>query len=519
MTGRRRAFDARRLLTFAAAIWMAVAGLALTPESPVGVVPVVAAEVARPTGYWTGDRIRAATPREIVLEEPLGTRSPGGRGPDPVPEAAPGDVGGAPWTGGGAILQRSGLILFTLNGTDYSCSGSIVSDAGDPDYSLVMTAAHCAYDETTDEFASAWTFIPAWDLTPDASGCSQTTYGCWEALTLVVHAGWADEEGLTVAAVQHDYAIAVVGPELDSAAQLDALGAYPLRIDGVSEGHRLHAFGYPAASPYQGDDLIHCLASIGVQPVAGSWGLACDMTSGASGGPWLYGASDPASTAGEVASVSSYRILNDPNLYGPVLDGATRKVYEVAKAATPSVGSPGIIATGTASPTTPFTDIASSTFQADIEWLYLAGITNGCAPTLYCPKAAVTREQMAAFLVRALTLPSSATDVFTDDETSTFEAEINALRAAGITNGCAPTLYCPTASRHPRTDGGVPRAWPDPAVERHGRLHRRRDVQLRGRDQRPAGRRHHERLRADPVLPDRERDPRTDGGVPASVRR
>jgi PKD repeat protein len=90
-----------------------------------------------------------------------------------------------------------------------------------------------------------------------------------------------------------------------------------------------------------------------------------------------------------------------------------------------------------------FADTLSSTFKDDILWIYQEGITFGCAPNNYCPTAPVTREQMASFLVRAFDLPPTATDYFTDDTGTTHEHDINALRAAGITVGCAATLYCP----------------------------------------------------------------------------
>ena len=94
---------------------------------------------------------------------------------------------------------------------------------------------------------------------------------------------------------------------------------------------------------------------------------------------------------------------------------------------------------------TPFTDIADSPFKADIEWLYAQGITGGCTATLYCPKDSVTREQMASFLARMFSLPATTNDYFTDDETSTHEANINRLAASGITGGCTTTTFCPRA--------------------------------------------------------------------------
>jgi glucose/arabinose dehydrogenase len=91
----------------------------------------------------------------------------------------------------------------------------------------------------------------------------------------------------------------------------------------------------------------------------------------------------------------------------------------------------------------PFNDVTNSQFIDDISWIFYEGITTGCNTRLYCPKASVTREQMASFLARALNLPPSSTDHFTDDELSVHEASINRVADAGITTGCAPGRYCP----------------------------------------------------------------------------
>ncbi|HUP17837.1 MAG TPA: S-layer homology domain-containing protein [Acidimicrobiia bacterium] len=93
-----------------------------------------------------------------------------------------------------------------------------------------------------------------------------------------------------------------------------------------------------------------------------------------------------------------------------------------------------------------FADDDGNPFEADIEWLAAEGITLGCGIELFCPKAPVTRGQMASFLVRSLDLPASATDAFTDDAASSHQADINALAEAGITTGCGPGVFCPEAS-------------------------------------------------------------------------
>ena len=56
--------------------------------------------------------------------------------------------------------------------------------------------------------------------------------------------------------------------------------------------------------------------------------------------------------------------------------------------------------------TNTFSDDDGSIFETDIEAIFARGITTGCTQTEFCPSDLVTREQMAAFLTRALTLPA-----------------------------------------------------------------------------------------------------------------
>ncbi len=96
-----------------------------------------------------------------------------------------------------------------------------------------------------------------------------------------------------------------------------------------------------------------------------------------------------------------------------------------------------------------FIDDDDSVHMRAIEAIADEGITRGCNPaegnTRFCPKAAVTREQMATFLVRALKLPPAVSSFV--DVDGVHEADVGALAAAGITKGCNPaegnTRFCP----------------------------------------------------------------------------
>src|SRR5690606_14904264 len=79
-----------------------------------------------------------------------------------------------------------------------------------------------------------------------------------------------------------------------------------------------------------------------------------------------------------------------------------------------------------------FSDDDGNIHESSIDELADRGITRGCNPpenTKYCPTQHMTRGQVAAFIVRTLRLPASSTDYFSDDASSVFDADINALMA------------------------------------------------------------------------------------------
>lgn len=96
-----------------------------------------------------------------------------------------------------------------------------------------------------------------------------------------------------------------------------------------------------------------------------------------------------------------------------------------------------------------FSDVpAGNPHRADINALARAGITTGCNPPRndrFCPTQPVTRAQMATFMARAMKLPGVGGNRFTDVR-GTHTADINALARAGVTAGCNPpsnTRFCP----------------------------------------------------------------------------
>jgi SpoIID/LytB domain protein len=98
-----------------------------------------------------------------------------------------------------------------------------------------------------------------------------------------------------------------------------------------------------------------------------------------------------------------------------------------------------------------FTDIDDTVHRGDIEYLADLGVAVACdsGKDLFCPDDRMRREDIAAFLARALDLPPVETDYFTDDDSRPFEDDINKIAALGITKGCNPPAndrFCPDST-------------------------------------------------------------------------
>jgi hypothetical protein len=89
-----------------------------------------------------------------------------------------------------------------------------------------------------------------------------------------------------------------------------------------------------------------------------------------------------------------------------------------------------------------FSDDDGNPHEANIEKLYAAGITVGCAAGQYCPLATLSRGQIALFIHRLLDLAPSAVDHYDDDNGSPYEEAANAITGAGIGFGCGERTFC-----------------------------------------------------------------------------
>jgi hypothetical protein len=91
-----------------------------------------------------------------------------------------------------------------------------------------------------------------------------------------------------------------------------------------------------------------------------------------------------------------------------------------------------------------FDDTAGTSYERAVEALVEAQILNGCSDSRFCPDDRLTRGQVATILVRALELEPVDSSPFVDLEGDHHAANINALAASGIANGCERDRFCST---------------------------------------------------------------------------
>jgi hypothetical protein len=304
---------------------------------PIAAVPALARDPAaaqpdRTVAYWTPERIANAKPRDFV-KTPSGQLVQNPKAKPQKPGGGGSSVIGASWTKGGQVVETTGKVVFTLNSGDYICSGTAVTD-GTSGRSIVITAAHCAWDGTDGGFARNWTFIPEFDTTPTYT-CSATKWGCWKAAALVVNKGFTSAGGFNDQAVQYDWSFAVITAGEATGHGLDStIRTFALDTGAPNAGEKVYAFGYPAAGRYHGSDLTYCADQLFTDSLVANktFGIDCNMTGGSSGGPWLLPFSE-STGVGTVRAVTSYGYSGQTRLYASKFNTNTANTLTAAKSA------------------------------------------------------------------------------------------------------------------------------------------------------------------------------------------
>lgn len=304
------------VLTLALSLSGAVSAIAVGPSN--------ANPSENAQGFWTEARLKSAVARDFQFEPGATVGKIVATGKNGSTSGKPRSTGniGASWIAGGKELSATGKVYFMVGANAYVCSGSVVADS-DSARSIVLTAGHCVYDNATQSYVTNFIFIPAFDSSPTYT-CSSTTYGCWTARKLFASSGFTNQTAFTTTATKNDWGFAVMTTGgISGTDQLDtSVGSYPISTSALVKGWTSYAFGYPQASPYSGSDLVYCngLTNTDANTGNSTWKLACNMTGGASGGPWM----NSFLTAPVLSSVNSYKYTNDANsMYGPMFNANT----------------------------------------------------------------------------------------------------------------------------------------------------------------------------------------------------
>ncbi|MFC3805467.1 serine protease [Terrabacter sp. MAHUQ-38] len=250
------------------------------------------AEQKRITQYWTPARMKSAIPRENRYLPLKG--KPGGGTSSATAVQVP-------------ATPLFGKVFFTERGLNYVCSGTVTQSANN---SLVTTAGHCV-NEGPGAYVTNFAFVPKYEN-------GNRPYGTFTARTLLTTEQWR-----TSGDFNHDIGFAVMNT-LGGKTLVGAVGgSYPIAFN-LGYNLTFDAYGYPQASPYDGQTLWRCSGPT-TKDSRGSTDnrLPCTMTGGSSGGGWI--------TGGKLNSLNSFGYRGEKDvMYGPYFGNVEQAVYQSA---------------------------------------------------------------------------------------------------------------------------------------------------------------------------------------------
>ncbi|MBG6226015.1 V8-like Glu-specific endopeptidase [Arthrobacter sp. CAN_A2] len=262
--------------------------------------------------YWTADRMKNARPANTI------NSGWAAEGRSVMPKAGQQSVAKAPKepvvearAAAQSSVPRIGKVFFTQGGQNYVCSGNSVQSGNQ---SVVATAGHCTHDLSTG-WVTNFVFVPAYNN-------GSAPYGKFTARSLVSTTEWVSRNDIS-----YDGAFAVMNT-LNGRTLSATVGASSIGFN-MARGLTYSAYGYPAASPFNGERLYSCYGKASADRVGGtqSQGIPCDMTGGSSGGPWFVGSG----STGTQNSVNSFGYNTQSNvMYGPYFGSSIQSAYSTA---------------------------------------------------------------------------------------------------------------------------------------------------------------------------------------------
>lgn len=223
------------------------------------------------------------------VETPIGPLNLGGS----ISTAAIGDVVDADVNV--SPFDTVAKMTFFVGNKSYSCTAEIVGDSGD----VLMTAAHCVYDQPTNSWGRNFTVYLGY-----SNGTAKATYD-WQCTA--VYTGWPQGDfGRDYAFIKlRGKAPKALGIKLGFTDNQWTSVGYPTKFDNAQKLKKVDG----TRGPSEGNDI-----QMAHNP----------MSHGASGGAWIVG--------NYAVGVNSYVHTDDEsNMYGPVFDGNVTRLYQFVR--------------------------------------------------------------------------------------------------------------------------------------------------------------------------------------------
>jgi len=221
----------------------------------------------------------------------------------------------------------NGKIFFTNDGSNYVCSGtSIASSEGSSDENEVWTAGHCVVNTNLSSpgvWDSSAEFVPGYSV--NKKGVVKEPFGVFVATNFESADNFIDGGDISV-----DEGAMHVGKNSSGQTLGQAVG-WDGFVWNYSSDEQFVTFGYPAASPYNGNNMVEDIAASAStytwpggegQPLVG---IGSPMTGGSSGGAWNIDWS--AQGPGYVDGHNDYKFDDQPDaMYSPYQDTLSNTV-------------------------------------------------------------------------------------------------------------------------------------------------------------------------------------------------
>jgi hypothetical protein len=223
--------------------------------------------------------------------------------------------------------EVNGKLFFTNNGTGYVCSATAVASAsGSSNENEIWTAGHCLVNTGGNNhvYDSSAIFIPGYN--GNVSNFDPFGEFVWNGGSATTTA-WLNNSDLT-----EDEAAMTVGTSNTTGRTLGQSVGWDGFAWNYPVNQQFVAFGYPAASPYNGKNLVEDLGATGgqdgniggansVKPIV----IGNPMTGGSSGGAWNIGWNT--NSPGYINGHNDYKYTNQPlAMYSPYQDSVSNAV-------------------------------------------------------------------------------------------------------------------------------------------------------------------------------------------------